>query len=196
MKENCVVPSPSHYFTAWEEMKPKPKKSTKCNCKTKDVLILIFVLVFIVLSIVGLCFLIHYCFKPTIKPAKPSDDFGNDGSGNDDSGSGTTTEPSPTGSKVMLVGGYPFSTDTSLTNQLSDDIIDIVDVEDASFACSTSPTFNPPISPNPDRMRFGGGGLVPSGDSFIPLVCGGETRQAIDVKCHKLERYVICTLFH
>lgn len=166
MKENSVVPSPIHYFTAWEEMKSKPKKTTKCKCKTKDVLVLIFALVFIILSIVGLCFLIHYCFKPTEKPTKPSDDYGSDNSENDDSGSGTTTEPSPTGSKVMLIGG-------TVSGANKNDI-EIIDLEDSSYNCPKSDNKDLKIFPD-HNVHSPGGGLVRYGDGYMPFICGGET---------------------
>ena len=50
-------------------------------------------------------------------------------------------------------------------------VIEIIDVEDSSYSCPNSLTFNP-ISDS-TYLDYAGGGMVRYGQNDIPFICGG-----------------------
>ena len=85
----------------------------------------------------------------------------NIGSVKDDS-----SETSPTGTRVMLVGG-------TVSGANKNDI-EIIDLEDSSYTCPKSDNKDLKIFPD-HNVHSPGGGLVRYGDGYMPFICGGET---------------------
>ena len=73
----------------------------------------------------------------------------------------------------MLVGGYVSDAD--------DNVIEIIDVEDPSYSCPNSLTFNP-LS----NLIRGGGGMVRYGQNDIPFICGGSASGIYKSECWQL----------
>ena len=70
----------------------------------------------------------------------------------------------------MLIG-WPFHSPS--------DLIEVVDLEDNSFECLKDLTFN-----SHTATYAPGGGLIRSGDEFVPFLCGGG--QYGNEKCYQL----------
>ena len=71
------------------------------------------------------------------------------------------------GSKIMLVTG-------GVADRTDDDVIEIIDVEDPSYSCPNSLSFNPISSFTNPFLYNGGGGMVLYGQNDIPFFCGGN----------------------
>ena len=74
----------------------------------------------------------------------------------------------------MLVGGYVTGADSN--------VIEIIDVEDPSYSCPNSLTFNPK-----SLLSYSGGGMVRYGQNDIPFICGGFLQNSgTQSKCWQL----------
>ena len=78
---------------------------------------------------------------------------------------GGTSTSSPTGTRVMLVGG-------SVSGANKNDM-EIIDVEDSTYTCPKSD--NKELKWADHNLNAGGGGLVRFGEGYMPFICGGET---------------------
>ena len=77
----------------------------------------------------------------------------------------------------MLVGGFVSGADNN--------VIEIIDVEDPSYSCPNSLTFNP-ISDS-TYLDYAGGGMVRYGQNDIPFICGGWLQNSgTQSKCWQL----------
>ena len=89
----------------------------------------------------------------------------------------------------MLVGGYVG--DIGGDDQ---SVIDIIDVEDASFSCSRTRNFNPIVS-NENMIGAGGGTVLfyNYGYTEVPFICGGADQYArLRSQCWRLRlEYVL-----
>ena len=75
----------------------------------------------------------------------------------------------------MLVGG--------VVTDVDDNVIEIIDVEDPSYSCPNTLTFNP-LS---DRLENAGGGMVRYGQNDVPFICGGfESGSGVRSQCWQL----------
>ena len=63
----------------------------------------------------------------------------------------------------MLVSGFVDGADNN--------VIEIIDVEDSSYSCPNSLSFNAVSS---SKIYYGGGGMVRNGQNDIPFICGGR----------------------
>ena len=73
----------------------------------------------------------------------------------------------------MLVAGSVSDAD--------DNVIEIIDVEDPSYSCPNSLTFNPENS-----LTYPGGGMVRYGQNDIPFICGGRASVGYQSECWQL----------
>ena len=63
-------------------------------------------------------------------------------------------------------------------------VIEIIDVEDSSYSCPNSLTFNPVSSSS--YLAFAGGGMVRYGQNDIPFICGGNIGGVYKSECWQL----------
>ena len=89
-----------------------------------------------------------------------------------------TESGSPTGNRVMLIGGTVSFGDKR--------DIEIIDLENSTYTCPKSDNQELRIYPD-HNVLCPGGGLVPFGGGYMPFICGGETNSKgrID-KCFQL----------
>ena len=73
----------------------------------------------------------------------------------------------------MLVSG---SVDGANNN-----VIEIIDVEDPSYSCPNSLTFNPE-----NQLTYPGGGMVRYGQNDVPFICGGYNNGNRRSQCWQL----------
>ena len=84
---------------------------------------------------------------------------------------------SPTGTRVMLVGGS--------VSGATKDVIEIIDVQDSTYSCPKSD--NKELKWPDHNLNAGGGGLVRFGEGYMPFICGGETNSlGKSDKCYQL----------
>ena len=76
----------------------------------------------------------------------------------------------------MLVGGFVSDADNN--------VIEIIDVEDSSYSCPNSLTFNPVSSSS--YLEYAGGGMVRYGQNDIPFICGGNIGGLYKSECWQL----------
>ena len=76
----------------------------------------------------------------------------------------------------MLVGGSVSGADNN--------VIEIIDVEDSSYSCPNSLTFNPVSSSS--YLEYAGGGMVRYGQNDIPFICGGNIGGVYKSECWQL----------
>ena len=76
----------------------------------------------------------------------------------------------------MLVSGFVDGADNN--------VIEIIDVEDSSYSCPNSLTFNP--VPSSSYLEYAGGGMVRYGQNDIPFICGGNIGGLYKSECWQL----------